>query len=273
MAKTQTAAKTVPPTGKTDNIDEQPQTALVEVGGLISDEQPDFLKSMDTARGTENVGVNDLIVPRLEIVQSLSPCKDKTDPNYIPGIEEGELYNNVTRQRLGAEVLVCPVYYRTEWLVWKDRKKGGGFRGSFASEAEAKARIDELEDDEGEDCEVVDTAQHFCLLIDPVVGKISEIVLSMSRSKRKVSRRWNSLIRINEGDSFSRIYRVGAVTEANAQNQKYFNFVVSPAGFPSRTVFERAGKLYGMIKEGMVKVDQTFEEADAGGASVGKTEY
>ena len=245
------------------------KTAPTGQVAMFSDEVPDFLKNQTTARGSENVGADDLVIPRLELVQDLSPCRKKQDPNYIDGIEEGMLYNNVTRQNYGMETLVIPVFFRKEWLIWKNRDAGGGFRGAFNTETEAKIAMAELDD--GDECEVVDTAQHFCLLIQPENGKVEEIVVSMSKSKMKVSRKWNSLIRMNGGDSFSRIYRIGTVSEKNSKNQDYYNFVVSPAGFPSKELYDRAEKLYDAIASGTVQIDR---KVDAGSeAAAGSTEY
>lgn len=231
--------------------------------GIFSDQLPAFLANQTTARGSENVKSEDLVIPRLELTQDLSPCRKKTDPNYIDGCTEGMMYNNVTRQLYGTEALVVPVYFKKEWLIWKNRDAGGGFRGAFSSEADAESAMAALED--GSDCEVVDTAQHFCLLVTPDTGKVEEIVISMNKSKMKVSRKWNSLIRMNGGDSFGRVYRIGSVTEKNNKNQDYYNFVISPAGFPSEELFKRAEGLYDAISAGSVQIDRKLDEAGTSG--------
>lgn len=223
-------------------------------------EIPDFLKNQQSARGTENVQAEDLVIPRLELVQSLSPCRKKSDAAYIEGAEEGLLYNNVTRQLYGEEVQVIPVTFKKEWLIWKNRDAGGGFRGAFGSESEAKMEMLQLDD--GADCEIADTAQHFCLLVHPD-GKVEEIVVSMSKSKLKVSRKWNSLVRMNEGDSFSRVYKLGTVAETG-QKGDYYNLSVATAGFPTLELYKRAEKLYEAIATGAVKVDRRVDEAPAG---------
>lgn len=227
---------------------------------LLSDQVPDFLKNVTTSRGSENVGTNDVIIPRLELVQDLSPCRKKNDPSYIEGIEEGMLYNNVTRENYGTSVLAVPVFFRKEYLVWKSRTEGGGFRGAFASEHDAREAMADLED--GDKCEISDTAQHFCLLVHPDSGRVEEIVISMSKSKMKVSRKWNSLVRMNGGDSFSRIYRVSAVSEKNAKNQDYFNISVATAGFPSKELYDRAERLYEAITSGSVQIDRKTDTTE-----------
>ena len=223
---------------------------------LVTNEIPDFLKQGN--RGAENVGTDDMIIPRIELIQALSPVRKKSDPAYIEGAEEGMLYNNVTRTLYGTEVTVVPVYYTKQFLVWKDRKAGGGgsngFRGAFASKELADRAIAELAE---EALEVSDTAQHFVLVRNG--DDWQEAVISMAKSKVKVSKRWNSLMRLSNTDSFSRAYKLSATTETNARNESYFNFNVAALGFVNKELYERAEKLYETIRTGAVKVSNDYD--------------
>lgn len=223
--------------------------------GVVA-EMPDYLKGKQTARGTENVGAEDLVIPRLELVQALSPCRKKTDPSYIPGAEEGMLYNNVTRELYGTSVDVVPVFFHKEYIVWKDRQSGGGFVGAFKTNQEAVSC--QSAQDDPDDYRVNDTANQFCLHIKPD-GTVEEIVVSMAVTKLKVSRQWNSLIRMAGADSFSRVYTIGTVTEQNKQNQDYFNYSVKLKGFPSEAVYKQAESLYEQVSAGKVKVNRDSE--------------
>lgn len=240
--------------------DKKGQTA---VSTHVTAQMPDFMRGRMglPARGAENVQAEDLVIPRLEIVQSLSPARKENDPAYIPGAKEGMLYNNVTRELYGPEVSVIPVFFKKEWLLWKNRDTGGGFRGAFASAEAAAAAKDALED--GDDVEAVDTAQQFCLLVRPD-GTAEEIAVSMSRSKMKVSRKWNSLIRLGGGDSFSRVYRVKAVPEKNSKNQDFWNLGVEVVGWSDAQLYERAEKLYEQVSKGLVSVSRAADETESG---------
>ena len=223
----------------------------------LSTELPDWLRDKQGNRGAENVGHDDIIIPRIEIVQSLSPARKKSDPAYIEGAEEGMLFNNVTRELYGVSVIVVPVYYSKQYLIWKDRKAGGGtggFRGAFNSLGEAHHQIQAL----GEEAlDVAETAQHFCLVHSN--DKWEEAVVSMSKSKLKISKRWNSLMRLTNTDSFSRAYKLSATTETNARNESYFNFNVAALGFVNKDLYERAEKLYETIRSGGVKVSNDYD--------------
>jgi hypothetical protein len=238
-----------------------------------SDQMPDYLREKQgSARGQENVGAEDLVIPRLEVIQDLSPCRKRSDPNYIDGAEEGLLYNNVTRELYGKDVLVVPVGFVKEWLIWKDRDNGGGFRGAFPTQAAAEEALANLTDGDGRSesdmCEVVDTNQQFCLLIKPD-GTVEEIVVSMAKSKAKVSRKWNSLIRLANADSFARVYRLSAVEDKNNKNQSFYNLNVAQAGFPSEAVYRRAEKMYEAIVKGHVVADRGADASEPSGGGNG----
>lgn len=229
---------------------------------LVTNSVPDFLRGKTTGgRGMEDVTASDIIIPRVELIQALSPVRDKKDPTYIDGAEEGMMYNNVTRALYGTEVTVVPVVYRKQWLVWKDRKLGGGangFRGAFATELEAKKHIAELNE---EGLVSTETAQHFCLIIQGAA--IDEAVVSMSKTKLKVSKRWNSLMRMAGGDCFERAYKLAPTVEVNARNEKYYNFNVTQTGYVNRQVYVKAEALYEQVTQGSVVVSQDFSESSA----------
>lgn len=237
----------------------------------VSNTMPDFLRNREGApRGAENVQAEDLVIPRLEIVQSLSPARNERDPNYITGAKEGLLYNNVTRELYGEAVNVIPVFFKKEFLLWKDRQKGGGFRGAFPTpEAAEEARL--LLDD-ADDVEAMDTAQQFCLLVRED-GSVEEIAVSMSRSKMKVSRNWNSLIRLAGGDSFSRVYRITSVAEKNSKNQEFWNLQVKVVGWPNQNLYERAEALYNQVSKGLRTVSRAQEEPEGSGTGGDGGEY
>lgn len=217
---------------------------------------PAYLKK-GTGKGNENVGIDDIIIPRLDVIQSMSPARKKSDPAYIEGAEEGLLFNNITRELYGDSVLVIPIFYKMEYLIFKDRDKGGGFRGVFGSMKEAQGHLATLED-EIDDCTILDTAQHFCLVVKDD-GTTEEVAMSMSKSKMKTSRKLNSLVRIAGGDRFSRVYEI-KTHEEKTDLGDYYNYDVKPAGFPSEPLYEKALKLYDVIVQGGKQIDHDYSD-------------
>lgn len=264
MATKQTAVKQTAKSGPGTAV-ARPSSAPVVMG----DDAPDYIR-VNGARGSEGVGASDLVIPRLDIVQSLSPYRKKGDPKQIAGVEEGDLVNSVTMVNYGSEVLLVPVIYRKEYLVWRDRKLAetlninagqGGFFGAYATPELADKRAKE-EGGKEKAIVVVDTPQNFCLLVNAKTGMAEEIVISMARSKARPARRWNSLIRLTGGDRFSRVYKMTTVFE-KGQKGDYYNFDVTQLGFPSKEIYHQAEKLYTDINSGMIKARADMSDADA----------
>lgn len=239
--------------------------------GTDLQERPSWMG--EGTRGSEEVGIQDLTIPRLQIIQDLSPQRKKNQAEYIEGAEEGMLFDSVTNALYKGSVLFVPVYFRMEWVVWRHRDAGGGFLGAFPSSEEAAAFVAEQPQagqttDKGElIIEAVDTAQHFGLLLDPDSPadnpRATEIVISMSRSQLKPSRQFNSQIRIAGGDRFERYYRLSAV-EVDGPKGTYYNWKVEQLGFVSEAVFAQAEALYESVVSGQRDVDrgQVTEEED-----------
>lgn len=209
----------------------------------LTDQVPDWIKN--SSRGSENVTADDMVIPRLEIVQMLSPIKEDHPE------AEGMLYNSVTGEVYGTSVLFVPVVFVKQWLLWKDRKAGGGFRGAFNSISEAQERINELVE-EGENARqyaITETPSHFGLIVGQD-GRLSEIVISMPRSKMKVSRKFNASVNLAGGDRFSRVYEFMVISERNAAGQEYYNLSYKTAGFVSQNVYAAAEKCYEKVSKG-----------------------
>lgn len=261
---------TAPPPGKPSLPAKQHGGAMV----LVQDEVPDYLRGMQqNARGSEEVTVQDLVIPRLEIVQGLSPAVKRGDPGFIQGAAMGMLNNSVTRALYGDSVHLINVYFNKQWLVWKDRKfqggNEGGFFGAYNNPDEALSRADQ-EGGIEQGIMVVDTPTHLCLIITD--DGIDEIMIPMPRTKAKVSRNWNAMIRLKGGDRFSRVYKVSTVLQKNKLGD-FYNFSAEPIGFPTKALFQRAEELYTRVASGERKVvmDASYMEPEHGDDGAGST--
>ncbi len=163
-----------------------------------------------------------------------------------------------------------PVYFGKVWNVWKHRKSGGGFRGQFQTQQEAEDFIatqpeagKTVQGNKGPEPELaaVETAVHIILLFGE--AGVEEVSLSLSKTKLKVSRALNSLVRLAGGDRFSRVYALSSVVEKNGVGETYQNFAVKSLGYPSAEVYNRAEALFNAITGGTKKftVDQSGDDA------------
>lgn len=243
----------------------------VDTGGMIlQGDKADLSHIPQSQRGNENVGVEDLAIPRLEVVQGLSEALQVGKPGYIEGAKQGDLINSVTNVNYGREAFVVPISFVKQWLVWKDYNEGGGFFGAFQTQPEAEARLAEVVAEgqhKKEHLEVLDTPTHLCLIVDFKNGTVGEIMVPLARTKAKVSRAWNTMVRMAGVDRWARVYRISSAMEKNKKNQEFWNFVVSPNGAPNKVLFDMAERLAAQVKSGArtVNMDVKGMRPEAGG--------
>lgn len=237
---------------------ETTEVATTEDGGFPTS-VPEYMNPT-SSRGQENVGTDDVTIPRLDVIQDLSPQHKKNKPEYIEGAEVGMLFNSVTKALYGNQVFFVPVFFRKEWVIWKDRDSGGGFAGAFSSENEAKEALAALDNPEQHD--IIDTAQQFGIVID-ADGSHEDIVISMSRSKMKSSRQLNTMCKIAGGDRFSRVYKIATSEEQNAQGQDYWGMSISQLGYVPEEIYKHAERMYDSIASGERDVNRNADGANA----------
>lgn len=153
----------------------------------------------DDGSGLESVDSQDLMIPRIALLQSGSPQVEKRNAQFIEGAEVGHIFNTVTRSVTDGEkgITVVPIKYRRAYIEWKPRSVGGGFVKDYGNDATI---LDSCEQDKetfrhitSDGNEIVTTGEYFIFLIGEN-GAYEPAVLSMTGSQLKKSRRWNSMM-------------------------------------------------------------------------------
>lgn len=207
-----------------------------------SPELPAHLQNTNSGLGNENVGSGDLQMSRLDLIQQLSPQLDKDNPAYLEGAELGHIVDSATGD-LYESIFIMNLYFDKRYQVFKKRKFGGGYEGSFLSDDDARKHLE----DEGlpiDQYDIVETDIHACLMLDAAGTPKKPCVIYMSGSKAKVSRKWNTALATQETDRFGSVWALSSVKEKNKQGQPYQNFKVDFAGWASVDLYEEAKKNY-----------------------------
>ena len=227
----------------------------VLIEGVVT-ERPEWLTAGNA--GSEEVTTSDKVLPRVDVLQALSPQIKKSDPAYIEGAEQGQIFNTVTGEVYGDSINFIPVYFRKEHTLWKLHKLGGGFIGAFANQPDAnRALVSQANPSE---YEVVESHQHFVILL--AEHGPEEAVLSMTKSKLKVSRSLNSLIQIAGVDRFAKAYKLKAI-EASSERGDFWSYIAQPVGFVSKDLYDYGKSLYDLIKAGAADVDRSAPEGES----------
>jgi uncharacterized protein YhfF len=229
-----------------------------------ADQMPAYIKQ-EEGRGSENVTTDDVQIPRISLIQDLSPQIKATKPEYIEGAKPGMVFNVLTGELYPDGLKFVPTFFEKDHLVWKIRKAGGGLiaRCETAQEAQALA-------DTKEEYEYVEAPNHISILLDADGNPECEVSIPMATSKAKVSRRLNSLVRLNGGDRFSRVYKLISV-EDESPSGEYWNFAIENVGWPSEEAYLAAEKLYDQITSGTKRYSTDYSDAKEG--SEAESEY
>lgn len=249
-------------------------TALAEVKDEVQGLSVDILDFIteNEGAGAEDLSGDDMSIPFLKIIQSLSDERKKNKESYIEGAEEGHIFDSVSR-KLMREIEVIPVHIRRSVLEWVPRDAAdSGLVGEYASMAEAQKMSAP-----GNDLE--DTFAYVVLYRDPASMDFSPAIISMSRTKMKVARRWNTTLKslkVPTPDGgrvsppiYATIYSMGTV-EASSPKGDYYNFTTPTFQglVESRELLEQAKELAETMKDRPLRTSREdaeeaeFEEVD-----------
>jgi hypothetical protein len=175
----------------------------------------------------------------------LSNEVDDNHSEYIEGAKPGDFINTITRENYGREMYVINIKFTEEFVIWRKREKGGGLVGSYSSQKDA---IDFLAA-EGlpvEDYDIIQTQSHLLLRKNAETGELSgqPFLFDCSSSKLRVSREWNTQLKLAGGDRFSSLWKMSSAQTQNRASQKFWNIAVENQGWVVDDDYAAAKKLY-----------------------------
>lgn len=170
---------------------EEANTALQPVASnAVATASDDFAQYANA--GMENVVASDVLIPRLTILQQMSPQLNSKKTEYVRGAEIGNICDVGTGELFPEGILFLPVYYRKDYLEWAPRATGKGLVAvhSDPSVLDRCKRNDKNQPITASGNLIAETAQWFGLNLT-ADGRRS--FLPMSSTQLKKSRRWMTL--------------------------------------------------------------------------------
>lgn len=242
--------------------------ATIQSGGAVGTVATGIDYAADAGIGREDFGKEDLLIPFLVILQASSPFCKKSDPKYIQGAEEGKLINTVTRKIIdpGEGVYAVQAFYERKHVEWRSGEEKGFVAAHDISERLLTKchRNDKNRDILPNGNELIDTAYHFILLLEPETGDFTPVVITMSRTQLKVSKRWNSMLSekrltLTDGKkilpaTYASVYKLTTVGESKDEyswmnwNVEFHDWLKDP------TIYEAAKAFRESIVSGIAKM-------------------
>ena len=174
--------------------------------------------------GMENVGASDVLIPRLTILQALSPQLNSKKAEFIDGAKIGDVCDVGTGELFVEGIAFLPVYYIKQYLEWAPRASGKGLVKihNDPSILDSCTRNEKNQPITAEGNLISETAQWFGLNL---TADCRKSFIPMASTQLKKSRKWMTLAtgeKLERGDGtkftpplFYRSYNLTTAEETN----------------------------------------------------------
>lgn len=200
----------------------------------------------EVAKGLENMRPTDVLVPRLVLLQAMSPQVQEG------GMPVGALLNSVTQEVVlpkGESLEFTIVYHYLEWFKWADRDSTGERildrsldpDGALAHSA---MQMEKRNDSNGKEVMVVTEYHNFLCLI-PSISEDYPFVISCAKTNSKKAKKLLGLCKFRGGvPIFAGKYSVHTFLETSNVGNKYYVFEFENAGWTDEELYKQSEKMY-----------------------------
>jgi hypothetical protein len=214
------------------------------------------------AEGFEEMESGDMTLPRLAICQALTPQRQRSDPKYIQGLEEGQIFNTITDEVYADSVKIVPLLFFKNRILFRDKDKGGGI---LCRSDDCKTGVGEP----GGDCHRCPFAQfgsarggsgkgtacnefhNYPALVVGQDGSINPsglVVLSFKSTSIPIAKNWNSKMRLRGTDMYGGVYEVSTALEKKSEGS-WYSPVIKNAGFVTEATLHQAREAHKAMAE------------------------
>ena len=206
---------------------------LMKIGEIVGTlERPKGLDPNDRT-GTEDIGINDVRLPRLAIAQGLSPQMTPGDGQHIPTLAMFDMFNDLSSEVYGkGPITFVPLRRDMHRMEFKPRKEGGGLIDANVPLNDPRLDWTVTEDGTRMPPKATTFTEFVIMLLRP--GKVPEpIVLSIKHTNKFNRRAIDQLvtfIKMREAAIYAGLYTIQTVAEKN-DNGTFGCPVVKNAGW------------------------------------------
>lgn len=228
----------------------------------------------DAPLGFEDEDPSDMIIPRVKVIQTLSPeRKDKV-------AAEGDIINSLTKEKLNGKVFV-PVFKFNNNIWWRDRSDGGGIKciardGKVGNMSDgtllmcASCKLCEF-DNTKQGKEAIPKCTKYINFFGFFEGERMPIILSFAKTSYNEGKKLYSLAKVTMQNMWNYGYTLNEKLQAKSGNE-WFICVPSAAG-PTQEEDRAFGmSLYKMYRESIQNLNFDMDEVGTTETSMPNTE-
>ena len=226
-----------------------------------------MLDSMNTEApmGFEDEEADDLIIPRVKVIQTLSPeARDRS-------ANEGDIINSLTKEKLNGKKFI-PVFKFNNNVWWKPRSEGGGIQcvardGKIGKTSDDKTLMCQQcrrceFDNTKQGKEALPTCTKYINFFGFFEGERAPIILSFSKTCYNEGKKLYSLAKVTMQNMWNYGYTLSEKKMAKGGNE-WFVPVMAAAGATSDEDREFALALYKMYRGNVQDMAYDMEDGEA----------
>jgi hypothetical protein len=265
--------------------DQKKNTEIIVPKSAALAEVPEFLREdLGKRTGMEQVEQSDLLLPRLGLCQALSPQRRKSDSAFIPGLEEGKLFNTVTKEIYGDTLEIISLFFFKNRIKYIDIDEGGGIDcistngidgGRISPDGCSICKFStwgngEKDDEHGNDAPECTQYHNFMAFV--MGDNPTPIAISYKATGLKVSKQLLAAIRMTRLPMYAKKYRV-SVVEMQKDKNVWFEKKIDPIGYVDKEVYKDMKRQFQALKDINITVDTTGEAEDVVQGDTGKIPF
>lgn len=217
------------------------------------------LPAINRSRGLAPIEEEDRILPRLKLLQALSP--EVLDKKGSPG----EFVNSISGENFGSEVSFIPLFWRKSRILWIPREDGGGIRcrsfdGRTSSAGEnclsCENRLWKTEGKERIQPECVS----FINLITLVQG--NPVAISFGKTSYSAGKKFINLVTLKGVDIFSFLYTLISQETTTEKGRFYIMRIDDPLKKPGDEILGKAEAFFERLMEIKPEIHEEDEKGE-----------
>jgi hypothetical protein len=241
---------------------------------VVKEETTEVVNQTGMPLGFEDDDANDMIIPRVKVIQTLSPeRKDKI-------ANEGDIINSLTKDKLNGKVFI-PVFKFNNNIWWRDRSDGGGIR-CIARDGKLGAMSDGTNlvcasckrcefDNTKQGKESLPTCTKYINFFGFFAGERMPIILSFAKTSYNEGKKLYSLAKVTMQNMWNYGYVLNEKLQAKGGNE-WFICVPTPAGATEESDREFGLSLYKMYRNSIQNLEYDMEENTSASTAAPSTE-